>query len=116
MGAGQKKSRPKYFRQIFCHILPSKYYRPNISRNILVQICPKYSSTYFRLNIFEIFFEMFPSRYSSKYFRHILSKIFPKKKCKIDNVFKLYVDNGGMGPESRFWKNIFRKSEKSKVA
>ena len=31
-------------------------------------------------------------------------------------MFKLYVDNGGMGPESKFWKNVFRNSEKSKVA
>ena len=30
-------------------------------------------------------------------------------------MFKLYVDNGGMGPESRFWKTICGKSGKIKM-
>ena len=30
-------------------------------------------------------------------------------------MFKLYVDNGGMGPESRFGKHIFGNSEKIKM-
>ena len=34
----------------------------------------------------------------------------------MNDVFKLYVDNGGMGPESRFWEKCFSKSWKNKNA
>ena len=33
----------------------------------------------------------------------------------MNDVFKLYVDNGGMGPESRFGENIFGNSGKIKM-
>ena len=33
----------------------------------------------------------------------------------MNDVFKLYVDNGGMDPESRFGGNIFRNSGKIKM-
>ena len=37
------------------------------------------------------------------------------QKVKNNNIFKLYVDNGGPGPESRFGKNIFGNSGKIKM-
>ena len=79
-------------QQKAAEMFPAEIFPPNM----FVQICSKYVSK----KIVETFFEICSKCFQNMLTKSCRSEIFRKKR-KINNIFKLYVDNGRMDPESK---------------